>query len=456
MLLDNLFSSIQSTGIFVIIISILILVHELGHFITAKKLGVVVEQFSLGFGPKLFRKVHKGTEYLVCLIPLGGYVKMAGDERSECTGAAGEFHSQPLRHKALIVLNGPIVNYFLAYICFVFVFALGYKDVPSKIQELVEGYPASNYGLAIGDEIVKIDSKEVYGWTELSNAISESKNKNISITYLRNGKQFSTLITPKIETINNIFGQRKEMKTIGIGPYSTEIGMLDPSGPALNAGMKKGDRILSVDSQKVDGWGKMQKLIANSTGEEIDIVFLRDGKKISQKIVPSVLIQKDKGGKKEFRKIGIVPSQEISTYKFGFYRCLVKAKNKLFEITALTYKAFYFMITGAMSPKEAVTGPIGIFYFIKSAAETGLSQVLFVLGLISASLAIFNLLPIIPLDGGHLFLFFIEKIRKKALPPKVEDAIIRTGFSLIILLALFVFYSDFIRFGWIDNIKNLF
>ncbi len=456
MFIENILSGFQSTGVFIIIISILILVHEWGHFITAKKLGVVVEKFSLGFGPKLFSKVYNGTEYLLCLIPLGGYVKMAGDERDACTGAKGEFHSKPVGQKALIVLNGPVVNYLLAYVCLVFVFALGYKDTPAKINELVKGYPAKEYGLQIGDKILEVNSKRIYGWTELRNAISLADTDTIDLTIERDGETLTKVVKPKVESTKNIFGQMNDVRSIGIRPFSSEIGMLDSKGPAKAAGLKKGDVVISVDSKEVQGWAEMQKAIENSKTEKMSITVKRGQETVTVLIDPMTVTVDVNGEEKEVHRIGIGPTHDIETYRFGIGESIVRGFNKLMEITVLTYKSFYFMITGSMSPKESITGPIGIFYFVKSAAETGLSQVLFVLGLISASLAIFNLLPVIPLDGGHLLLFALEKIRGKALPPKVEDVIMRTGFSLIMLLALFVFYVDFARFGWIDSIKQLF
>jgi regulator of sigma E protease len=456
MLFDHILSGFQSTGIFIIIISILILVHEWGHFITAKKLGITVEKFSLGFGPKLFSKVYHGTEYLICLIPLGGYVKMAGDEREQCTGAKGEFHSQPIGHKALVVLNGPVVNYLLAYVCLALVFLIGYQDISGKVNDLMKGYPAQEAGIQVGDEILAVEGKRVYGWTELNRTISDVEAKEVELTILRNGKRLQKTVRPKKVVEKNVFGQPQEMSTIGIRPYAAEVGSLDPDGPAKEAGLEEGDRIIRINEQEVQGWTQMQKAIEASGGELINITFMRDGKTKDVSLRPKIITRESQGEDKQVPIIGITPHQEIATYNFGPIQSLVRGAQKLMEITTLTYKAFYFMIVGSMSPKESVTGPIGIFYFVKSAAETGLSQVLFVLGLISASLAIFNLLPVIPLDGGHLFLFLIEKLRGKALPPKVEDAIIRTGFSLIMLLALFVFYTDFVRFGWIENIKQFF
>ncbi len=365
-MLHSLLSNISSTAIFIIVLSILIIVHEWGHFITAKRLGFKVEEFSLGFGPKLFSCMHNGTEYMIKLIPLGGYVKMFGDDRSQCRGVPEEFYSQPPGHRALVVLNGPVVNFILAYVCLFFVFILGYPDLSTKIGVLSDGYPAKEAGLQVGDKIIRINGQAIDGWTALQNKISTSEEPNLVIELLRDGQPMQKTVVPRIEKTKNIFGQMKE----------THI-------------------------------------------------------------------------------MGIRPSEEIVTFKYSPGMAFVKAYEKLAEITTLTYKSFYFMLTGSMSAKDSMTGPIGIFYIVKSAAEMGFSHLLFILGVISASLAIFNLLPVIPLDGGHLLLLAIEKIRGKALPAKIDEYIARIGFSLIICLAIFVFYSDFSRFGWIDKLKHL-
>jgi regulator of sigma E protease len=144
--METILANLQSTGVFLAVLSILIVVHEWGHFITAKWLGVVVEEFALGFGPKLWSKKHNGTEYMLKLIPLGGYVKMAGDDRTKCTGAKHEFFSKSIGHRSLIVLNGPIVNFILAYICFVFVFMLGYPDLSNKVGFFDEGLSGGSIG----------------------------------------------------------------------------------------------------------------------------------------------------------------------------------------------------------------------------------------------------------------------------------------------------------------------
>lgn len=365
--METLISNIQTTGIFVIVLSVLILVHEWGHFITAKRLGVAVERFALGFGPTIFSRVYNGTRYMINVIPLGGYVKMAGDDRSECTGRAEEFFSKPIGYRALVILNGPIVNFIFAYICLFFVFMLGYPDFGNKVGEVIEGYPAYEAGLQVGDQIMSIASKPIESWTDIQREIAASTEEKIPVTILRDGQTITKEIIPKTQRIKNIFGKYTEM-----------------------------------------------------------------------------------------RLVGIRPGEDIISLKYGPGTALGKAYQELAKITVTTYKAIFSMLTGSMSAKENVTGPIGIFYIIKKAAEMGLTHLLFILGVISASLAIFNLLPVIPLDGGHLFLLGIEKVRGKALPAKIDEYIMKIGFGLVILLALFVFYSDFSRFGWFDKIKQSF
>ncbi len=246
-------------------------------------------------------------------------------------------------------------------------------------------------------------------------------------------------------------------RDLGIDYFSNIIGEVVEGYPAEVAGLQANDRIVQIDSTSIMGWKSLQKAILNSKGNEIAVKFVRDGREFTKLITPNIDIQKDEDGQEiTKRKIGIAPQQELDLFYFGFFDSILFAGEELMFITKLTYESLYRMVTGSMSAKESVTGPVGIFYIVKGAAASGVSHLLFILGVISASLAIFNLLPVIPLDGGHLFLFGIEKIRGRALSPKVDEYIARVGFSLIMLLALFVFYSDFARFGWFDTIGQWF
>jgi regulator of sigma E protease len=368
----------MSLIIFIIILSILVLVHEWGHYITARKCGVKVDEFALGFGPKLWSKMHDGTEFKLCAIPLGGYVKMAGDERDKCTGSREEFFSQSVGHRALVVLMGPVVNLVLAYVCFWAVFTIGFPDmeasakrVEPRVGQIVSGSPADKAGLKTGDKVLTIDGKKVNHWPDLQDNVMASTAPVITVTLERDGKELTKTITPNQHTQKDIFGREHHARRIGVGP------------------------------------------------------------------------------------VQIKDSQDVVIVRYNPIEALGRAATELGTITVKTYSALYEMLIGLRSPKEAM-GIVGMFYVIKFAITIGFSFLLHIVGVISASLALFNLLPLIPLDGGHLVLLGIEKIRRKALSVKVDQFIARFGFGLILALALFIFYVDFERIGLIDKVMKVF
>jgi len=356
----------MSVIIFLIVLSVLIVVHEFGHLVIAKLLGVRVEKFSLGFGPRIVSYKRKFTEYSISLIPLGGYVKLAGDSREEFKGNEWEYFSKSPGERAAIVFFGPVLNYFLAFLFFYIVFLIGYPTLSAKIGDLLEGFPAATSGLLKEDKIIAVEGQRVADWEEMQEAINSKKTGSIDIVALRNDKEIKFVIVPRIEKLKNFFGQKEAVRVIGIKP------------------------------------------------------------------------------KNEFIKL-----------KYNFSDSFVMASKKLWMVTAVTFKALWRMITGGMSFKESVTGPLGIFDLVSKAWKLGINYLLLVVAILSASLAIFNVLPLPILDGGHLFLLGLERIRKKPLGPKIEDWINRVGFSLIVALAVFVFYNDLVRLGVMDKIVNL-
>ncbi len=369
----------MSILLFIAVLSILIVVHEAGHFLTAKKMGVKVDEFALGFGPKLFSWVHGGTEYRLCAIPLGGYVKMAGDERAQCKGSADEYFSKPLGQRALIVLMGPVVNYVLAYLCFVLVFMIGFidmeatqKQVPAVVGKVIVGSPAEKAGLKALDHIESADGQVFSNWSDMQSYVSDVEGEPVVVSFLRDGQRMSLTLTPEIHQAKDIFGREHKVSRIGIQAQQ-----------------------------------------------------LTDADKLVVK-------------------------------KYGFRASWGKGWEELMTITTRTYGALGDIITGKRSAKEGMTGLIGIFFIIKFAASIGISLLLHVVGVISASLAIFNLLPVIPLDGGHLAFIGLEKLRGKPLSAQAEDMIAKVGFGLIIALAVFVFYLDFERIGLIDKVVTFF
>lgn len=455
----HIFGWIQDTGVFLIVLSILIVVHEWGHFITAKKLGIRVEEFALGFGHTLYSKIHEGTNYLIKLLPLGGYVKMAGDERARCEGKPDEFFSKSAGHRALVVLNGPVVNFVLAYVSFVLVFLIGYPGLSTRIVSLDQNGPAMQAGILVGDKIVQVNNRAVYGWNHLELLLEGNKTDPLNVTVLRDQTKKNFQVVPTIVNQPNFLGQKVDTRDLGINaPYTTNvIGEVLKGEPADQAGFLKGDQIVAINGTPISNWKEVNEHISQAATETLKIEVLRNKIAMTMQVTPKVFKIKNKqGGIEEKKKIGIAPLMEMDKFKFGLGRSLLNAFDKLWEVTWMTYQSVYYMIIGSLSAKDSVGGPVLIFNVVKSAAHEGFADLLLVLGVVSASLAIFNLFPVIPLDGGHLLLLGIEKLRGKPLPEKVEDMINRVGLALIIMLAVFIFYIDFDRIGLIGHIQKLF
>ncbi len=347
-----------SAIIFILVLSVLIVVHEFGHFIMAKRCGVKVEKFSLGFGPKIIGIKRGDTEYRISAIPLGGYVKMAGEtQQDNLTGEDWEFLSKPAGQRFKIVINGAFFNYVLGFLLFSFVFMLGAPTLTNEIGEVLDDYPAKRAGLRTGDKVVSIDGKKVEYWNELTDIMHKKLNGDVTLGVLRSGRERSIVLTPMIKEKKDIFGK------------------------------------------------------------EIRIAM-----------------------------VGIAPSDELVFIKYNPIKALYKGFLKQIDLTVMTFKALGSLVTGGLSLKESVTGPVGIFLLTAKAAELGLVYLLNIMAIISTSLAIFNILPIPVLDGGHLIFIAIEKIRRKPLSLKVQEVATQIGLALLLLLMVFVFYYDIIRF----------
>ena len=212
--------------IFIIVLSVLIVVHEWGHFIAARKLGICVETFSIGFGPKLFSKNIGGTDFVVSAIPLGGYVKLLGDDRSECKGLAEEFYSHSVWHRAVVIAMGPIVNFVFAYLCFVFLFSVtGYPIFDNHVGEVMPGYPAYSAGFRAGDRVVRIDDRNIVKWVDLQVAVSESEGRPLDFVVERDGRDMTIQdVVPTFESFG-VEGETERVPVVGLKPVLQKYGI---------------------------------------------------------------------------------------------------------------------------------------------------------------------------------------------------------------------------------------
>ncbi|MDO8603691.1 MAG: RIP metalloprotease RseP [Candidatus Omnitrophota bacterium] len=353
---------------FIVVLSILVIVHEFGHFIVAKKMGVRVEKFSIGFGQEIIGITRQETRYSISLIPLGGYVKLSGETGSEgVKGEKWEYLSRTVGEKMRIIFAGPLLNYILAFVIFSFVFMAGNPTLTPTIGKIMPGYPAETSGLKPGDKILDINGNKVAYWEDVTNIVHTSKNQEMNLAVERDGQKISIVVMPRSQETDTIFGSRKSISIIGIAP-----------------------------------------------------------------------------------------SGEVIYVKYGFFKAIYMGAEKLWTLTYITCRALWASVTGAMPIKESMTGPIGIFYITGQAAKLGLVYLLQLMGVLSASLAIFNLLPVPVLDGGHILFLAIEKIRRKPVSIKMQENVTQVGMSLLIVLMLFVFYNDFMRFGIFEKIAHIF
>ena len=353
--------------IFLFILGILILAHEFGHFIMAKNTGVKVEKFSLGFGPRIFSRKKNGTEYTLSAIPLGGYVKLAGDNLEEYKGGPDEYFSQSISARAKIIFCGPLLNYILGFLFFWLIFFLGYPTLTNKVGGLIDGFGAQKSGVQVADRIIAVDGKPTAFWEDLQEAIQSKKNaSSVKLSLLRNNQPLELEVIIREKQLDDALGQKR------------------------NVGL-----------------------------------------------------------------IGIIPSDDIVTVKHGFFQSFFLGAGKTLDLTLLTYKALWRLISGNLSMRESITGPLGIFYITSKAASLGIIALMHLVAVLSISLAIFNLLPLPILDGGHILFLLMEKVRGKTLSQKAERVVTQIGLTVIFSLAILVTYNDLMRlFG--DKIAKLF
>jgi len=418
---------------FLIAIGILIFVHELGHFIAARLFGVRVETFSIGFGPKLFKFNCCGTEFAVSLIPLGGYVKMAGEDPDSPPTSPDEFYAKPPWQRIIIALAGPLMNLALAVLFFALSFYIG-RYVPAYQSEAVKiGAVASETSpLKPGDRIVEVDGKKVNNWREFNAIVALNPNRELRLKVEREGRVEELSVKTGIDEKNGI-------GTLDVVPaLKPKIGKVIENSPAAKAGLKAGDIILAVNGQEIASWKQLVDAIASSGGKEIELLVLRDGKKLTLKVKP---VMNEKLGR---YTIGIVPKFELVFVKYELPEALKKGVEEFKKQSALFFAFLGKLITGHASMKS-LGGPIMIAEVAGKAAEAGISNFIYFMGFISLQLGYFNLLPLPILDGGLIILFLIEMIKRRPLSASFREKFQQVGLALLALLMVIVFYNDITR-----------
>jgi len=422
---------------FLVLIGVLVWFHELGHFLMAKLFRVRVEVFSIGFGPVIVAKKFGDTLYQIAAIPLGGYVKLYGEEENLQDPEA--FSSKKPWQKILIALGGPVFNFILAILLFALVFSLGvevpkYSKEPVVIGHVEKNSWAERVGLREGDKLLRIDGYEIKEWGELRETILKLSIEGVRKTSLhveRNGQVITLEVElPKFET---------GRETLGIAPpLPPVVGAVMRGSPAEQVGLRPGDVILEVNGKRVKSWYDVVEEIQKSKGKRVHLKIKRGEELLEKEVIPAI---NPRTGRPF---LGITPRIETVKEVYPLSEALVKAVERTKELTLLTFEVLKGLVTGDVSFKT-LGGPIAIAQFAGEAAQSGIVPYLSTMAFISLQLGIFNLLPLPILDGGLILLFLMEWIRGRPLPDKFKEQWQKVGLAIIITLMAFVLINDILR-----------
>ncbi len=413
----------------VILLGLAVFVHEAGHFLIAKKKGVRVEKFSLGFGPKLAGFQKGDTEYAISAVPLGGYIKMAGEDPSGGEGKPDEFFSKPPSSRIKIVLAGPVMNIILAYILTVIVLASGIRvpEYPNILGEPAESL--RERGFRTGDEIIMIGGYSTENWSSIVEAVNElyAAEEKASVEIRRNKEFFMLEDVPA--------GELAELNPF----IPARLGEVVAGTPAYSAGLKAGDKILEIDGRPVSDWSGMQRIVSRNPGRELDFKVRRNGETLSLEITP-VDIMGDGNA-----IIGVsAATPEFRVERFGLASIPYALSSNARQI-AMSYRMLWLIISRPGEYRQFLGGPVMVVQMAGDEALKGFSDFLSFMAAINIMLAIVNLIPFPVLDGGHILFFLIEMARGRPIPLKVQDAAQRAALALLILLMVYLVAQDSLR-----------
>ncbi len=431
---------------FLIGLAALIFVHELGHFLAARRCGVVVEKFSIGFGKKIFGTTRGKTEYIVAAIPLGGYVKMKGEELDEETNEEGSFSAAPPSHRLLIAFAGPLFNILFALAIYIFVYMVGVEALSPVIGTVKENSPAQVAGLQTGDQVVAVEGKSIRLWDELQNKVYHSPGKELDFQVERQSGQIVNIkITPIAEEIKDPFGDSRQVGLIGITPLVNTITYIKKGSAAEKAGLQLNDRVMAVGNTPIFGWTDLRPAAVDEPGVPLVFKIRRNGTEILVPLTTTPKIVKD-GKDKELKigEIGIGMSGKMVLEQYGLLGSIVRSIKETWKMTSLIAISVQKMIFGSI-PADQIGGPILIFQIYGEQAEQGFSEFISLTALLSINLGLINLLPIPILDGGHIFFFLIEMIKGRPVSEMNRERAQQVGLFMLISLMVFAFYNDIMR-----------
>jgi len=440
-----------------LVLGLMVLVHELGHFIVAKRCGVRVETFAIGFGSRVVVIHRGGTDYQINALPLGGYVKMAGEIPGEVTSDdPGELNNHPRWQRMAIAFAGPAANFILAFVLMAGVYMVHnevdeYTAGPAVTDYISPASPIARTGILSGDTIVRFDNVENPTWDDVGNHCLLNLNQTVPFSYIHNGQRVDTsffvLSTAKSpdEFSPDMLGYVPKMQ-----PTPVKVLSLTPGSPAERAGLQPGDQIVSIDALQLHSVSTLLAYMQDRKGAPAVIVVLRNGAPISINITPQLT---DDGGSRAYR-LGFYPlPPPVKVERLSFARSLAKSWQFTEKNSMLIKDVVKGIFVGHVSVRS-LSGPIGIGEAVHEATEVpGWTPLVSTVAMISINLGMVNLLPFPILDGGMIFLLLVESVFRRDLPMQVKERIYQVAFVCIVIFAAIVIFNDITKLPFFVKMK---
>ncbi|MGP0170526.1 sigma E protease regulator RseP [Pseudomonas sp. NCHU5208] len=435
-----------------IALGVLVTFHEFGHFWVARRCGVKVLRFSVGFGSPLVRwHDRQGTEFVIAAIPLGGYVKMLDEREGEVPAALLDqaFNRKTVGQRIAIVAAGPIANFLLALVFFWAVAMLGSQQVRPVIGAVEQGSLAAAAGLHAGQEIVSVNGEAVTGWApinlQLVRRLGESGTLNIGVR-----EPGSTVESVKQVHLDNWLRGADEpdpIGSLGIRPWRPALppvlAELDAQGPAQAAGLRTGDRLLALDGQPLEDWQQVVDKVRAMPDQRVTLRFERDGQ--AQEVTLTLASRGEGEARSGYLGAGVKggewPPEMLREVRYGPLEAVAEGARRTWAMSVLTLDSLKKMLFGELSVKN-LSGPITIAKVAGASAQSGLGDFLNFLAYLSISLGVLNLLPIPVLDGGHLLFYLVEWVRGRPLSERVQGWGMQIGISLVVGVMLLALIND--------------
>ncbi len=457
---------------FVIALGLLVTIHEWGHFIVARKCGIRVDEFSIGFGPKIFGFKKGNTEYKFCLLPLGGYVKLFGEDpagesegnearAAEIAKAPDAFSSRPMAARLATVMAGPIMNLVLCLVLMPLVFMIG-RMVPAILEEapVVLGVkadsPAEKIGVLKGDTILEINGQKTATWTDVLNWVVVHPSDAATMIVKRDDK----VIPMTFQTINSPFSSQ----IIGYAGFEPQffwgndavLGTVNANSPAFTAGLKLKDKVTAINGREISTWDEMTEMVRGSDGKPLNLDVVREGQKINVTVTPK--FQEEA----KAYLMGVMHYNDPSLLikkRYPPLQAITEGWVEVKKLFGMTVDVLKRLLSFQLSYK-ALGGPLQIAQATGAAAKSGFSEFLYFVAFLSLQLGVLNLLPIPVLDGGHVLFMTIEAIRRKPLSAKFKNALVMGGLVFLLSLMVLITINDMDRmwgiFSFFSKIKGFF